>query len=123
MVTGVVNCMAVFLIRSCCRILLSLILPLGAKWRVSQFALGHLFRRTLGEHLTTATSTFRSHVDDIVGQLDHVEVVLDDDHRVATADEFFQDRHEYADILEVQTRCWLVEDVERLACVALAEAL
>ena len=47
--------------------------------------------------------------------------MLDDDHRVATADEFFQDRHEYADVLEVQPRCRLVEDVECLACVAFAE--
>jgi MFS family permease len=42
-----------------------------------------LFRRAFGNHQAAPRSTLRSHVDQPVGGLDHVKVVLDDDDRVA----------------------------------------
>jgi hypothetical protein len=54
-------------------------------------------------------------VDDPVGRLDDVEVVLDDDDRVAGVDELLQHVEQPADVREVQAGRRLVEDVDRLA--------
>ena len=54
-----------------------------------------------------------AHVDDPVGGLDDVEVVLDDDDRVALVDEAVQDVEQALDVGEVQAGRRLVEDVER----------
>ena len=56
-------------------------------------------------------------VDDPVGRLDHVEVVLDDDDRVAEIDQPVQHVEQLADVVEVQAGRRLVEEVERLAGV------
>ncbi len=48
---------------------------------------GDLLRRALGDHQATARAALRPHVHDPVGGLDHVEVVLDDDDRVALVDQ------------------------------------
>ena len=51
----------------------------------------------------------------MVGHLDDVEVVLDDEHRVAGVNEALQHDEKLANVLEVQARGRLVKDVERLA--------
>src|SRR6185295_1047100 len=60
-------------------------------------------------------------VDYPVGGLDHVEVVLDDQHRVAGVAQAVQDVQQHLDVVEVQAGGGLVEDVERAAGVALGE--
>ena len=45
--------------------------------------LGNVLRDPLGDDLTTTAASFGSQVDDPVDGLDHIEVVLDDDHGVA----------------------------------------
>src|SRR6187549_2462295 len=47
----------------------------------------HLLRCARGDHLAAAGSALGPEVDDPVGALDDVEVVLDHDHRVALLDE------------------------------------
>ena len=54
-------------------------------------------------------------VDDPVGGLDDVEVVLDDDDRVAGVDEPVEHLEELLDVGEVEAGRRLVEEVERLA--------
>ena len=54
-------------------------------------------------------------VDELVGGLDHVEVVLDHDHRVALLDQAVEDLEQPLDVGEVQAGGRLVEDVERVA--------
>src|SRR4051812_22361101 len=46
-----------------------------------------LLGRAGGDDLTAVLAAFGAHVDDPVGRLDDVEVVLDDDDRVALVDE------------------------------------
>ena len=60
-------------------------------------------------------------VDHPVRVLDEVEVVLDEQHRVAPVDEPVQDAQQVRRVLEREARRRLVEDVERLACGALRE--
>ena len=60
-------------------------------------------------------AAFGAEVDDPVGGLDHVEVVLDDDDGVPLRREAVEHLEQLADVVEVQAGGGLVEDVERLA--------
>ena len=62
-------------------------------------------------------------VDDPVGHLDHIEVVLDHDQRVAGLEQLAERREQLRDVVEVQARGRLVEDVEQpLAADATTDA-
>ena len=61
-----------------------------------------------------ASPAFRPEVDDPVGLGDHVEIVLDDDDRVAGVDQAVQHAHQLLDVGHVQADGRLVEDVERV---------
>jgi hypothetical protein len=52
---------------------------------------------------------FRTQIDDPVGGLDHVQIVLDHHHRVAQVDQPRQDVQQFCQILEVQARCRFVQ--------------
>ena len=52
-------------------------------------------------------------VDDPVGRLDHVEVVLDDDHRVADVHQSVEHFEQLVDVVEMEPGCRLVQDVKR----------
>ena len=54
-------------------------------------------------------------VHDLVGALDHIQVVLDDHHRVARVHQALEHGEEVSDVLEVEARGGLVEDVEGTA--------
>ena len=69
----------------------------------------------MADHGSTAVAALGTHVDEAVGHLDDVEVVLDDEHRVAGIDEALQHVEQLPHVLEVQARRGLVEDVEGLA--------
>ena len=45
--------------------------------------LGHLLRRTLGNHQAAGAAAFRAKVNDVVGTLDEIQVMLDDNDYVA----------------------------------------
>ena len=89
--------------------------------RESSFRLGHLLGGAGGEDGAAASPAFGAEVDDVVGALDDVEVVLDDDDGVALVDQALQHAQQHADVLEMQPGGGLVEDVERTARVALRE--
>jgi hypothetical protein len=74
-----------------------------------------------GEDLAAAGAAFGAEVDDPVGLLDDVEVVLDRDDGVAAVDEAVQDVDQLLDVGEVEAGGRLVEDVERAAAGLLAE--
>ena len=78
-------------------------------------ALGNLrdlLRSSLGNDRATAEAALGTHVDDPVGALDDVEVVLDDDDRVALVGQTLDDVEQLTDVLEVQARGRLVEHVD-----------
>ena len=66
-----------------------------------------------GDDRAARLAALGPHVDQPVGGLDHVEVVLDHDDRVALVDEPLQHLEQPLDVGEVQARRRLVEDVER----------
>ena len=62
---------------------------------------GHLLGRTFGDDVAPRLTTLRAHIDDPVGSLDDLKVVLDDDHRVPLIDEGLQSIQQGTDIVEV----------------------
>ena len=55
---------------------------------VALLVLCHFFWSTTAQHATTSTSSFWSHVYDVVCKFDDIEVVFDDDNGVATVNKF-----------------------------------
>ena len=53
-----------------------------------------LFRSTLCDHGTAAVAAFRSHINDIVCGLDHIQIMLDDNYRIAAVCQSVEDFHQ-----------------------------
>src|SRR3546814_5757959 len=82
--------------------------------RICPRLLRHLLLRPFRHDLPTLVAAFRAQVDDPVGRLDDLQIVFDDDYRVALLDEGVEDFEELAHVLEVEAGGGLVEDVESL---------
>jgi len=57
----------------------------------------------------------------VIGDLDDVEVMFNDNDSISAVGEFVQHFQQQSDVLEVQARRWFVEDVERAARIAFGE--
>ena len=73
-----------------------------------------LFGRALGDDAAARVTRLGTHVDDPVGRLDHVEIVLDDDDRVSLLHETVEHLEQLVDVVEMQAGRRLVENVECL---------
>ena len=78
-----------------------------------------LLGRSLCDDLTAHIAALGTEVDDVVGCLDQVEVVLDDNHRVAALDKQLQHVDQAVNVRDMQTRRRLVENINRPARAAL----
>jgi hypothetical protein len=76
-----------------------------------------------GDDLAAAVAAFGAEIDDPVGGLDDVEIVLDHHHGVALLDQLVQHFQQLGDIVEMQAGGRFVEDVERAAGGALGQLL
>ena len=81
----------------------------------------HLLRGADAEDLAAAGTALGSEVDDVVGGLDDVQIVLDDEDRVAAVDEAAEDFEKPVHVLKVKAGRRLVEEVEGLASLPLCE--
>ena len=80
-----------------------------------------LFGRPGRDDRAAAVAAFGAEVDQVVGGLDDVEVVLDHEHRIPDRDQPLQDVEQLVDVGEVQAGRRLVEHVERAPGRALRE--
>src|SRR5665811_1910935 len=80
-----------------------------------------VFRSSGGDDIAAAESAFRTQIDDPVGGLDDVEVVLNDEHGVAAVNKTVEHAHQHAHVLEMETRRWLVKDIEGSTRIALRQ--
>jgi hypothetical protein len=71
--------------------------------------------------MAAAGAAFGAQVDQPVGGLDHVQVVLDHDDGVAGVAQLVQHLQQQPDVVEVQAGGGLVQDVQRAPGVALAQ--
>ena len=81
-------------------------------------AIGHRFGRACDDDFTAARASFGADVDNPVGRFDHIQVVLNDQDRVARFDKILQDIQQQLDVGKVQSRGGLVQQVKRLARAA-----
>src|SRR5580704_13504539 len=82
---------------------------------VRLFVACDLLGRALRDDAAAAFAAFGTEIDDPIGLLDHVEVVLDDQHRITEGHEPLQNIEQLAHIVKVKARRRLVENVERAA--------
>ena len=75
-------------------------------------ALGHLFRRAGRDNVTARIASFRSQIDDPVGRLDHVQVVLDDQYRVAAIHKIVEHFQQQLNVREVKSGRRFVEQIQ-----------
>ena len=81
----------------------------------------YFFRRAFGNDLAAAFAAFRAKIDDPVGGLDHIQVMLDHDHRIAMVAQPMQHFQQQIDVLEMQAGSGLVQNIERAAGVTLGK--
>jgi hypothetical protein len=79
---------------------------------VRTLASGDCFGRAAGDYFAAAMSALGAEVNDVVGGLDHVQVMLDYHNRVAGGHEAIKAFQQPFDVGEVQACGRLVEDVE-----------
>ena len=68
----------------------------------------------MGNYRAPPIPSVRSEVDDVVGNFDNVEIVLDDDDGVALLDETVENGDEFCNVVGVKFGGRLVVTIERL---------
>ena len=81
----------------------------------------NLLGSACGNERSALVAPFGTEVDEMVGTLDDVEIVLHDDDRMAAADEAVEGAEQLLDVVEVESRCGLIEDEERGRLFLLAD--
>jgi len=72
-----------------------------------------LLRRARGDDISARIAAFRPEIDQVVGGLDDVEVVFDDDQRVTGFDQLLEGGQQLRDVVEMESCRRLVENVEQ----------
>src|SRR5579883_1367893 len=83
----------------------------------------HLLGSARGHNPASVFAAVRSQIDDPVRALDHVEIMLDHEHRVAQIHKLLQHFEQLANVIEMQPGRRLVEHVESFAGLPPAEFL
>src|SRR5882762_11552477 len=71
-----------------------------------------------GDDASASIATVGTQIDHPVRGLDDIQVVFDHDDGVTGRAQLMQHIEQQGDVVEMQTRGWLVEDVEGATCVA-----
>src|SRR3989344_5004149 len=82
--------------------------------RVGALGVGDFFGGALRDDSAAARSAVWAEVDEVIGALHHVEIVFDDDDRVAASHELLEYLDELLHILIVETDRRLVEEINGL---------
>ena len=77
----------------------------------------------MGDNLTALISALGTQVNDPIGVADDIEVMLDDDHRVAQVGEPVNDLQQLAHVFKVETRCGFIEKIKGAPRLAFGELL
>ena len=91
--------------------------PAGVGFRVA----GHFFRGARGHEFAAAVAAFRAQVDEVVRGLDDLQVVFDDDDRVAFVHQAVEHQEQLFDVRQMQPGGGLIQDVEGAAGGPLAQ--
>src|SRR5260370_3248831 len=76
---------------------------------------GHLLGRALSNDAASGFAAFRTKIDNPIGLLNYVEMVLDDEHGIAKVDEAIEDVKELFYVVKMQASGGLVQDIKSAA--------
>src|SRR3989338_5413771 len=79
------------------------------------------FRRTGGDALAAPVAALGTEIDEMIGGLDDVQIVLDDEHGVALVHELLQNTEETVDVGEVKPGGRFIQDVKSAPCRTLGK--
>ena len=82
---------------------------------------GDLFGSALRDDTASVAASRRAHVEEVVHGLEHIEVVLDDDDRIASLGQSLEHVQQHSDVLRMQSRGRLIEDVQGASCLLARE--
>src|SRR6266404_5988571 len=82
---------------------------------VTGLALGNFFWRALSHDLAAGFASFRPEIDEPIGGFYHLEIVFDDQQRVARCAEFEEDLKQFGHVVKVQPGGRFIENVQRSA--------
>ena len=85
--------------------------------------LSHLFGGATDDEVAASIASLGADVDDVVGTLDDLHIVFDDEDGVAARDERVERLHQALDIMEVKSRGGLIEDKHRGLALLLTEVV
>ena len=71
---------------------------------IRRVGLRELLGRAGRDHSTAVLAAFGPEVDDVVGDFDHVQVVLDDEQRVPRLEQLAECRQQLRDVVEVEIK-------------------
>ena len=77
--------------------------------------LGNFFRRAFRDNPSPFIASLWAQIDDVVGRLDHVQMMFDHHNGVPLINKLVQDLEQPAGVLEVQTGRRLIQNIQRLA--------
>ena len=79
--------------------------------RVALLDLRHLARRALSHYTTACRTTLGTYINQMVGNLDHVQIMLDYNRRIASIDQLRNHLQQLLHVLEMEACRRLVEDL------------
>lgn len=85
------------------------------------FYVGHLFRRAGGYDLSPGKAAFRTDIDDMIGTLNNIQVMFNDNDRMPAVGELIERVEEFGDIFEMKAGRWFVKEIEGMIARRLAQ--
>ena len=85
---------------------------------IGAFCLRDLFRGSCGNQLTAHVAAFRAQIDNVIRGLDHVQIMLDDNHGVACFDESLEHHEQALNISHMQSCSWFIKNVHGSPCAS-----
>lgn len=76
---------------------------------------GDVLRCSDGDYFSALVTTFRSQIDDPIGGLDHIQIVFDDNDRVAAIDQLMEEMEQNPNVFEMQAGRGFIQNVKGLA--------
>jgi len=77
-----------------------------------------LLRRSGRDDFTAAVTSFRSEIDDPICGFDHLHIMFDHHEGMSAVYQALEQPQQYGNVVEVQSRGWLVEDEEMVRALA-----
>ena len=88
---------------------------------VACFMFADVFWRPGGDDCAALFAAFGPHINDPIGGFDDIEIMFDNDNAIALFDEAVEDFEQFADVFEMESCCWFVENIECASCLCFSE--